>query len=139
MFGCFPPHPTTCCVTITHLFASHQQPTASPAASHHRAAASPTRKPRLTVTRDDQVSGHHLNPHPRTINKPTPAPQKSSTSRQPRRPRRPTRLPSTPPSLANTHESPTSKHPDDRDDGQRARPHPRSRSNTLEHADSPRH
>src|SRR5699024_964014 len=94
VFPCFPPHPTTCCVTITHLSVSRQRPTASPTASHHRGAASPTRKPRLTVTRDDQVSGHHLNPHPRTLNKPTPAPQKSSTSRQPRRPRR---RPATPP------------------------------------------
>src|SRR5699024_4376577 len=90
VFGCFPPHPTTCCVTITHLSVSRQRPTASP-------TASPTRKPRLTVTRDDQVSGHHLNPQPRTLNKPTPAPQKSSTSRQPRRPRRPRRRPATPP------------------------------------------
>src|SRR5699024_6556604 len=105
-----PIYPTTCCVTITHLFASRQQPTASPTASHHRGAASPTRKPRLTVTRDDQVSGHHLNPHPRTLNKPTPAPQKSSTSRQPRRPRQlpathPTRRrPGTPPTPSNTLE-----------------------------------
>src|SRR5699024_4503741 len=130
VFGCFPPHPTTCCVTITHLSVPHQRPTASPAASPHRGAASPPRKPLLTVTRDDQVSGHHLNPHPRTLNKPTPAPQKSSTSRQPRRPRRPRRRPATPPTLVNTHKSPTNKQPDDRDDGQQARPHPRTCSNT---------
>src|SRR5699024_920809 len=66
--------------------------------------ASPTRKPRLTVTRDDQVSGHHHNPHPRTLNKPTPAPQKSSTSRQPRRPRR---RPATPPTSVNPQKSST--------------------------------
>src|SRR5699024_3598350 len=127
MFGCFPPHPTTCCVTITHLSVSHQRPTASPTASHHRGAASPTRKPRLTVTRDDKVSGHHLNPHPRTLEKPTPAPQKSSTSRQPRRPRR---RPATPPTPVNTHKSSTNKQPGDRDDGQHTRPHPRTCSNT---------
>src|SRR5699024_5580549 len=130
VFGCFPPHPTTCCVTITHLSASHQQPTASPTASHHRGAASPTRKPRLTVTRDDQVSGHHLNPHPRTLNKPTPAPQKSSTSRQPRRPRRPRRRPAGAATPVNTQKSPTNKQPDDLNDGQHTRPHPRTCSNT---------
>src|SRR5699024_5225215 len=102
-------------------------PTASPTASHHRGAASPTRKPRLTVTRDDQVSGHHLNPHPRTLNKPTPAPQKSSTSRQPRRPRR---RPATPPTPVNTQKSPTNKQPGDLNDGQHTRPQPRTCSNT---------
>src|SRR5699024_2620942 len=89
--------------------------------------ASPTRKPRLTVTRDDQVSGHHLNPHPRTLNKPTPAPQKSSTSRQPRRPRR---RPATPPTPVNTQKSSTSRQPGDLNDGQHTRPHPRTCSNT---------
>src|SRR5699024_9164944 len=89
--------------------------------------ASPTRKPRLTVTRGDQVSGHHLNPQPRTLNKPTPAPHKSSTSRQPRRPRR---RPATPPTPVNTHKSPTNKQPGDLNDGQHTRPHPRTRSNT---------
>ena len=136
--GCFPPHPTTCCVTITHLSVSRQRPTASNAASHHRGAASPTRKPRLTVTRDDQVSGHHLNPHPRTLNKPTPAPQKSSTSRQPRR--RPLGA-ATP---LNTQKSSTSDHLDDLDDNQHTRPHPRTPSNTqmsrtIDTNDDPHH
>src|SRR5699024_11463735 len=58
---------------------------------------------------------------------PTPAPQKSSTSRQPRRPRR---RPATPPTPVNTQKSPTNKQPDDRDDGQHTRPHPRTCSNT---------
>ena len=129
MFGCFPPHPTTCCVTITHLSVSHSRPTASPTASHHRGAASPTRKPRLTVTRDDQVSGHHLNPHPRTLNKPTPAPHKSSTSRQPRRPQRPRRRPAGATTPVNTQKSSTSDHQNDLDDGQHTRPHPRTCSN----------
>src|SRR5699024_4326915 len=104
-----------------------QQPTASPTASHHRGATSPTRKPRLTVTRDDQVSGHHLNPHPRTLNKPTPAPQKSSTSRQPSRPRR---RPATPPTPVNTQKSPTNTQPCDLNDAQQLRPHARTCSNT---------
>src|SRR5699024_11650848 len=69
-------------------------------------------------------------PHPRTLNNPTPAPHKSPTSRQPRRPRRPRRRPAGAATPSNTQKSPTNKQPDDLNDGQQPRPHPRTCSNT---------
>ena len=114
VFGCFPPHPTTCCVTITHLSVSRQQPTASPIASHHASLASPTPEATTRKQQDDLDDTHQPRPHPRTLEKPTPAPQKSSTSDQPRRPRRPRRRPAHPPTPSNTLEhahSPHHRHP----------------------------
>ena len=130
VFGCFPPHPTTCCVTITHLSVSRQQPTASPIASHHASLASPTPEATTRKQQDDLDDTHQPRPHPRTLEKPTPAPQKSSTSDQPRRPRRPRRRPLGAATPLNTQKSSTNKQPSDPDDGQHTRPHPRTRSNT---------
>ena len=84
------------------------------------------RKPRLTDTRDDLDDDQHPHPQPRTPNKPTPAPQKSSTSFQPRRPRRPRRRPLGATTPLNTQKSSTNKQPGDRDDGQHTRPQPRT-------------
>src|SRR5699024_4549025 len=96
VFGCFPPHPTTCCVTITHLFASHQQPTASPTASHHRGSphqhaslASPSRE----ATRSAATTSTHTLEH-------STSPPQHHKSRPP------------------------AGNPDDRDDGQQPHQHP---------------
>ena len=110
--------------------------------SLERSLAPPRRSltpPRLaSPTREATNHGHHVDldddqhphPHPRTPNKPTPAPQKSSTSRQPRRPRRPRRRPLGATTPLNTQKSSTNKQPGDLDDGQHTHPHPRTPSNT---------
>ena len=143
VFGCFPPHPTTCCVTITHLSVSRQRPTASNAASHHRGAASHHRGAASHhrgaashKQRDDRDDDQHPRPQPRTLEKPTPAPHKSSTSRQPRRPRRPGRRPLGAATPSNTQKSSAYKQPRR---PRRQPTQPPTPSNMLEHANSPHH
>ena len=92
--------------------------------------ASPTPEATTRKQRGDRDDSHHLNPQPQTLNKPTPAPHKSSTSRQPRRPRRPRRRPLGATTPLNTQKSSTYKQPGDLDDGQHTRPRPRTPSNT---------
>ena len=92
--------------------------------------ASPTRETTNHGHHDDLDDDQHPRPHPRTPNKPTPAPHKSSTSTQPRRPRRPRRRPLGAATPLNTQKSSTNKQPYDRDDGQHTRPQPRTPSNT---------
>ena len=114
VFGCFPPHPTTCCVTITHLSVSRQRPTASPAASHHRGAA----------------SHHRGSPHQHARR---PHASNETTQSQASTPAHNLEHPKAHPSTTKVVHQQATRRP-------RRRPaHPPTPSNTLEHADSPHH
>ena len=73
--------------------------------------ASPTRETTSHVHHDDLDDDQNPRLQPRTLEKPTPPPQKSSTSTQPRRPRRPRRLPIGATTPLNTQKSSTSRQP----------------------------
>ena len=101
--------------------------------------ASPSPEATTRKQRDDLDDDQHPRLQPRTLEKPTPAPHKSSTSRQPRRPRRPRRRPEPPPTPSNTTKV-VNQRPPRRPRRPRRQPtQPPTPSNMLEHADVPHH